>query len=208
MNTAHTLLQAVGVPGNVVVEKDMATLQVDTFPGGLGGHQNLDGSFPELLFGVKTGAGFIPSAWLHAAMDETDLEAPGFQFFDQIVEGILKFGEEEQALVRIGKEAFLVQQVFELGKFGFGAGVFHDLGLPGQLTELGDLLTHLIGISGQGDGLKHLLETLAFALLHFFELFRVREVRRGLPGEVLGSLQPLGQSLHPILQAVPHGIGA
>ena len=80
MNTAHTLFKAVGVPGNIIVEKDMATLQVDTFPGGLGGHQNLDGSFPELLFGVKTGAGFIPGAWLHAAMDETDLEAPCFKF--------------------------------------------------------------------------------------------------------------------------------
>ena len=77
------------------------------------------------------------------------------------------------------KKAFLMKQVFKLGKFGFSAGVFDDLGLLGQLTELGDLFTHLIGIPGQGDGLKHLLETLAFAILHFFELFRIREVRRG-----------------------------
>ncbi|HXK94533.1 MAG TPA: hypothetical protein PKV38_12715, partial [bacterium] len=42
----------------------------------------------ELRFGVKTQAGLIARAGLHAAMKATGLEIPGFPFFEKIVEGV------------------------------------------------------------------------------------------------------------------------
>ena len=72
----HALLQAVGVPRDVVVEQDVAALQVDALARGFGGHQHLDGAFAELLLGVQAGAGFVAASRLHAAVDAADGEAP------------------------------------------------------------------------------------------------------------------------------------
>ena len=42
VDAAHALLQPVRVPGNVVVEQDVAELEVDALAGRLGGHEDLD----------------------------------------------------------------------------------------------------------------------------------------------------------------------
>ena len=59
VDAAHALLQPVRIPGDVVVEEDMAALEVDTFSGSLGRDENLDFAFPELLLGVEPGARFV-----------------------------------------------------------------------------------------------------------------------------------------------------
>ena len=51
VNTAETLLQPVGIPGQVVVDHQVRALQVDAFAGGIGGQQIVDtGIVAELVF--------------------------------------------------------------------------------------------------------------------------------------------------------------
>lgn len=69
--------------------------------GSLGGDQDLDRAFAKLLFGIEACARLVARARLHAAMDGADAEAPGRQPVHKIVQGVLEFGEEQQALVRI-----------------------------------------------------------------------------------------------------------
>ena len=76
VDAAHPLLQPVGVPGNVVVEEDVAALQVDALAGRLGGNQDLDAAVLELLLGVQPRARFVAGARSHAAVDAADAEAP------------------------------------------------------------------------------------------------------------------------------------
>ena len=59
MDAAHPLLEAVRVPGDVVVEQDVANLEVNALARRLGGDQDLDLAFPELLLGVKARSRFI-----------------------------------------------------------------------------------------------------------------------------------------------------
>src|ERR1044071_5658578 len=54
MDTAHPLLQAIGIPRDVIVEKDVAGLEVDPLPRRLGGDKHLNRTFAELLLGMKT----------------------------------------------------------------------------------------------------------------------------------------------------------
>jgi hypothetical protein len=188
MYAAHTLLKAIGVPRYVVVEQDITDLKVDTFPCRLGGHQHLDRTITKLLFRVEPRAGVVAGTRLHAAMDAADLEAPGLQLFNEIVESVPKLSEQEKALVRMVEETLTVEQTLELRELGLGIGGFHGLGLLGELTQFRDLLAHLLGVPGQGYGLEHLLEPLTLVLLHFFDLFRIGEVWRGQSGEFLGFL--------------------
>ena len=59
VNAPHPLFETVGVSGNVVVEEDVANLQVDSLAGGLGGHQHLYRALTELLLGVEPCTGRV-----------------------------------------------------------------------------------------------------------------------------------------------------
>ena len=48
VDAAHTLFEPVGIPGDVVVEENVAAFKVDAFASRFGGHQDLDGAFAEL----------------------------------------------------------------------------------------------------------------------------------------------------------------
>ena len=76
VDAAHPLLEAVGVPGDVVVEQDVAELEVDALARGLGGDEDLDRALAELLLGVEARARLVARADLHAAVDAADAEAP------------------------------------------------------------------------------------------------------------------------------------
>ena len=136
VDAAHPLLEAVRVPGDVVVEEDVADLEVDALARRLGGDQDLDLAFPELLLGVEARARLVARARLHAAVDAADAEAPRLQPIHQIVQRVLELGEEEQALVRVVEEAFLLEQVLELRELGLGAGVLDGLGLGREAPQL------------------------------------------------------------------------
>ena len=62
MDAAHPLLQPVRVPRDVVIEQDVAALEVDAFAGRLGGDQDLNRAVPELLLGVQPGTRFVARA--------------------------------------------------------------------------------------------------------------------------------------------------
>src|ERR1041385_6357325 len=95
MDAAHTLLKAIRVPGNVVIEQDVAALEVDAFAGCFGGGEDLNRAVFELLFGIEAGIGFLARAWLHPAVNAADLKSPIFQAGEKIVECIFVFGEDE-----------------------------------------------------------------------------------------------------------------
>jgi len=95
VDAAHPLFKAVRIPRNVVVEQNVAALQVDAFAGGLGRDEHLDRPVAELLLSVEPGTGLLPRARLHPTVNEADSEAPGFEPCDQIVEGVFEFGEQQ-----------------------------------------------------------------------------------------------------------------
>ena len=136
VDAAHPLLQPVRVPGDVVVEEDVADLEVDALARRLGGHQDLDAAVPELLLGVEPGAGFIPGAGLHPAVDAPHREAPALEPVHEVVQGVLELGEDEEALRRVVEEAFLVEQGLEAGELRLGPGILRRLGLLGEGAEV------------------------------------------------------------------------
>src|SRR5438552_905561 len=74
MDPTHPLFQPVRIPGNVVIEEDVANLKVDPFARSLGCHEDLDLALAKLLFGMQPGARLFAASWLHAAVDEADAE--------------------------------------------------------------------------------------------------------------------------------------
>ena len=73
VDAAHALLQPVGIPGDVVVEEDVAALEIDTFTRRFGGDEHLDVALPETAArrggGVPASSrepGFMPP-WMQPA---------------------------------------------------------------------------------------------------------------------------------------------
>ena len=208
VDAPHALLEAVGVPGDVVVEEDVADLQVDPLAGRLGRREYLHRALAELLLGVKPRARLVPRTRLHAAVDDRHLETPRVEFLDEVVERVPELGEEDQPLVRPVEESLAPQEFFELGELGLDARAFDVLGPDGQGAELGDLLAHPVRVAGQGDRIEQPFQPLAVAILHLLQLVEVRRDRRSGLREVLrlreGTFQPVG----PVGEAAPHGPGA
>ena len=67
VNPAETLLQAVGVPGKVVVDHQVSTLEVDPFAGGVGGNEDL-----HLLVVRERFLGFPSLLAAHSAVNRDD----------------------------------------------------------------------------------------------------------------------------------------
>ena len=98
VNSSEALLDAVGVPGQVVIHHEVGPLEVDAFASGVGGQQNLDVRIvPEGFLG---GVAILTA---HAAVDHGDGLLPTHQAGDpalQIVQGVPVFGEDNQLLLR------------------------------------------------------------------------------------------------------------
>ena len=106
VDAPHPLLQAVRVPRYVVVEEDVAALEIDPLARRLGRHQNLNPALAKLLFGVEPGARLVPGTGLHASVDAAHTEAPFRQPLHQVVERVLELREQEQPLIRSVEEPF------------------------------------------------------------------------------------------------------
>ena len=135
----------------------MAALEVDTLTGRLGGYQDLDGAFPELLLGIEPGTRLVARPRLHAAVDAPHAEPPVLQPFQQVVEGVLELGEDEQLLVRVIEEALLPQYLLRDGST--------SLQTPGSLRGTSPFAgespasavifpAHVLGVAGQRDGIQ------------------------------------------------------
>ena len=208
VDAAHPLLEAVRVPGDVVVEEDVADLEVDALARGLGGDQDLDLAFAELLLGVEAGARLVARARLHAAVDAADTEAPGLEARHEVVQRVLELGEEEQALVRVVEEALLLEQRLEFRELGLRARILDGLGLDRQASQLLDFLAHVVGAPCERDRLEQRFEPLALALLHLLQLFRIGKIRRRLAGQILRALEPLFEATRAVLERTSHRVGA
>jgi len=177
VDAAHALFEAVGVPGDVVVEEDVADLQIDAFACGLGGDEHLNGALAELLLGVQPRAGLVARAWLHAAVDRADAKAPLLEPLDQVVEGVLKLRKEQQPLIRTVEETLLVQQRLELGQLRLRARGLDGLGILDQPPQFLHLAPDLLGVGGEGGGFQQLFQPLPLALLHLLQLIGLGELR-------------------------------
>ena len=99
VDAPHALLEAIRIPRDVVVEEDVADLQVDPLARGLSCHQHLDRALAELLLGVEPGPRRVARAGDQAAVDGRHLEAPGFELLDEVVERVLELREEYEPLI-------------------------------------------------------------------------------------------------------------
>ena len=100
VDAAEALLEAVGVPGQVVVDHQVGALEVDALAGGVGGQQDLHlGIVPE---------GFLRLHALlaaHAAVDRHDGLRAAEERRDaalQVVQRVAVLGEDDQLLARRG----------------------------------------------------------------------------------------------------------
>ena len=197
VNAPHALLETVGVPGDVIVEEDVADLQVDPLAGGLGRREDLDRALAELLLGVEPRARLVPRTRLHAAVNARDLEAPRFELLDEVVEGVPELGEEDQPLIRPVEEPLAAQEVFELRELCLDACPFDVLCPDGQDPKLGDLLAYHLRVPGQGDRIEQPFQPFAVTVLHLFEVVQIGQHRRGGLREVLGLLEGALQTVGP-----------
>jgi hypothetical protein len=59
MDAPHPLFQPIRVPRDVVIEENIAALEVNAFASRLGGYEDLNCTLTELLFGVQPSAYII-----------------------------------------------------------------------------------------------------------------------------------------------------
>jgi hypothetical protein len=59
MDAPHPLFEPIRIPGDVVIEEDVAALEVDAFASRLSGDEDLRCTLTELLLGVQPGASVI-----------------------------------------------------------------------------------------------------------------------------------------------------
>src|ERR1700730_12590296 len=86
MDAAHALFQPIGVPRNVVVEHDVAALEIDALASGLRCDEHLDCALTKLLFRVEPAPLHITRTDLHPPVDEANFETPVGELADEIVE--------------------------------------------------------------------------------------------------------------------------
>ena len=98
VDAAEALLEAVGVPGQVVVDHQVGALEVDAFAGGVGGEQHLHlGVVPERLLRLQ------PLLAAHAAVDDDHGLLAAEQRGDlslEVVQRVAVLGEDDQLLAR------------------------------------------------------------------------------------------------------------
>lgn len=69
---------------------------------------------------------------MHPAVDEPEAKTPALETVDQVAQGVLELGEEEQTLLGAVEEAFGLKQVLVAGELGLAAVLLDAAGLPGQ----------------------------------------------------------------------------
>ena len=102
VDTPEPLLQAGRVPRHVVIDHQVAELEVDALAGRLRRHAHL-GLGAELLLGL------LPLVWIHPAMNFTSRIAPAAKMLLHVVQGVAVLGEEQEL-------ATTILQLAELGR--------------------------------------------------------------------------------------------
>jgi hypothetical protein len=76
MYAAHALFEAIGIPWNIIVEKDIADLEIYPFACRLSSSENLDPTLPKFLLRIKACPRFVTRTRPHSAMNAPDFKAP------------------------------------------------------------------------------------------------------------------------------------
>jgi len=113
VNAAHPLFEAIGIPGYVVVEEDVAALKIDAFARGFSRHQDLNSPCSELLLDENPRARLVAGPRLHAAVDKANSEAPPFELLNKIIERVFELSEKKKALIGMIEEAFFLEDSFQ-----------------------------------------------------------------------------------------------
>ena len=207
MDAAHPLFKPVGVPRDVVVEQDMAALEVDAFACRLGATSIWIAPSRNCCSAVEAGAGssrepgFMPP-WMTA-----DSEAPSFSLLNEIVEGVLELGERSEPLV--GR-----RRIPALASRSLSRRVWPRRRRPRRPSPAWRAVRAPrsprapVGIPGERDRFEHLLKPLTFAFLHLLDFFGIGEVGRGRARQLLGVLQALLETPGAVFKRMPHGVRA
>ena len=184
VDAPEALLDAVRVPGQVVVHHEVGALQVDALPRRVGGDQHegvlvLREVLLRLAALLTADAAVDGDHGLRPAEHDADL-------LDQVVERVPVLGEDDQlatVTVHVEHLAVVLQQARELLPLLVAAGDAH---LVGELLEMGqrdDLVLQLLdGLRRRGLVDDLLLELLELLVGQVVEVFEVIDVELGRDG--------------------------
>ena len=136
VDAPKALLQPRGVPRQVVVDKQMAELQVDAFARGLGGNADLAAG-AEILLRLLALVGVHPAVYFASGV------APAIQMLAQMRERVAMLGEHQQLAATVLKllELRLLQAVAQCNQLGVLAARAHAGDSMDEIGQCSDLRT-------------------------------------------------------------------
>ena len=134
VHPAHPLLEPHRVPRQVVVDHQVAELEVDPLPGCFGGDA-------DLLVQAEVLLDLLAFRGRDAAVDRADRVAPLAQVVLKVGQGVTVLGEDQQPAAAVFQLAQLglLQAGLERGELAFGAHLPDPVGVADQLPQLGHL---------------------------------------------------------------------
>ena len=184
VDASEALFNAVGVPGQVVVDHEVGALEVDAFAGGVGGDEDVDVGVVEeaALLALPFGAAELSVDGGDAvAAAEFDGDA-----VDEVGERVEVFGEDEQLAAATARvEHFgVAEHAAEFVPLAVLAGVADVFGLSFELAQGADFESEFAGGAGGGGEIDNLG---FFALWVFVDIgFQVGDVGVGGEASELG----------------------
>src|SRR5208337_1747247 len=149
VDATEALLQAVRIPGQVVVDHKVSALQVDSLAGCVGGEEDLD-----FLVMRERLLGLAPILAADAAMNDDDCLGPSNECsyaFGKIVQGVAMLGEDDElAPMPVGVEhrRVVLQEPGQLIPLAIGSGLPYTQSDALQVLELGDFKPQLCDGAG------------------------------------------------------------
>src|SRR2546430_3823137 len=98
------------------------------------------------------------------------------------------------------EEALLLEQLLEPGQLRLGSSILDRVGLVSEFTQFLDFMTDLVRAPGKCDRLKRCLQPVPLTLFHLFQLFRIGEIGRREPSELLGTLEAFFETSGAVLK--------
>jgi hypothetical protein len=146
VDPAHALLEAVGIPGEVVVDHEAAELEVQTLAGRFGCYHDLR---------VIAEASFLGDAFgqAHLSVNDRRSEAPSLESPLEGIEGVFELGENKQLFVGVVAE-ILLDDPPEFLNFGFFASLFHLGCKADEFLQFPHFGSQLLRRAGGGEGLE------------------------------------------------------
>ena len=198
MNAPESLFQAIGIPGQVVIDHQVGALQVDALAGRVGGDEDFD-----FLVVLERLLGLLPLFPADAAVDDDH----GFRLADQganplrkVIQRVAVLGEnDELAAMPMGVKhlGVVLQQSRKLVPFAVGAGLPDAKRDAFQVEQLGDFCPQFRDRAGRRCLVDNLfLGVFEFGIGGVVEVVEVvgnqgRQARVDVDGNLRSALQQL-----------------